>query len=111
MEDKDDKAIRFYDKDDHYELFFMSFFTEPGKQSGTDEPDLSCDIIKELLQADPLKELHIFIFSYGGSVSVLSTILQLIRRFRRTIAVNMRSRLQCWMDAVLFMRRALRLST
>ena len=96
MEKKSDryenKPIRFYDKGDHYELWFMDDFTNPGSgkmmKSGS-EYTLICDIAEELFNGDINKELHIFIWSYGGLVDTLSTILQGISRYRRKVAVNL----------------------
>ena len=96
MEKKSDryenKPIRFYDKGDHYELWFMDDFTNPGSgkmmKSGS-EYTLICDIAEELFNGDINKELHIFIWSYGGLVDTLSTVLQGISRYRRKVAVNL----------------------
>lgn len=95
MEKKNDryenKAIRFYDKDDHYELWFMDDFYTPtsGKFEGGQEYTLICDIMEELHNGDASKELHIFIWSFGGSVDTFVTLLQLISRYRRRVAINM----------------------
>ena len=88
----DNKCIRFYDKTDHYELWFMDDFNLPGSGKmweGGSEYTLICDIVEELFNGDPNKELHIFIWSMGGAVDTLSTLLQGISRYRRTIAVNL----------------------
>ena len=88
----DNKPIRFYDKGDHYELWFMDDFCIPGSgnmwENGK-EYTLLCDIAEELHNGDPNKELHIFIWSYGGSCDAVSTILQCIEKYRRKVAVNM----------------------
>ena len=88
----DNKALRFYDKDDHYELWFMDDFNTPGSGKmweGDSEYTLICDITEELHNGDPNKELHIFIWSFGGAVDTLSTLLQCIEKYRRKVAVNL----------------------
>lgn len=88
----DNKCIRFYDKDDHYELWFMDDFNCPGSGKmweGGSEYTLICDIAEELFNGDINKELHILIWSYGGLVDTLSTILQGISRYRRKVAINL----------------------
>ena len=88
----DNKPIRFYDKGDHYELWFMDDFCVPGSgnmwENGK-EYTLICDIAEELHNGDASKELHIFIWSFGGACDTLSTILQCIEKYRRKVAINM----------------------
>ena len=93
-----DCSIRFYEKKDRYELYFMDKFAVPGKNADDAEwqgGSLLCDITADLLAADTSKELHIFIWSYGGATEMLCTLLQLIRGFRRTVAVNLGSACCC----------------
>lgn len=90
-----DAAIKFFEKPDHYELWFMDEFKAPGTNSSENSNIEICNVAMDLMHADPSKELHIFIWSFGGVVSTLSTLLQLIKRFRRTIAINLGSASSC----------------
>ena len=97
----DNKPIRFYDKGDRYELWFMDDFNIPGSgnmwENGK-EYTLLCDIAEELHNGDANKELHIFIWSYGGALDSLSTILQCIEKYRRKVAINLGCADSCgWM--------------
>ena len=86
-------AVRFYEKDDKYELWFMDRFHPigtNGSEYNTIPYTCLCDIIPYMLRADTRKELHIFIWSYGGACATLSMMLQAIGRFRRTVAINLR---------------------
>ena len=97
MEDKyKDSAIRFYEKPDKYELWFMNEFVEP-VEAGTVNADL-CNAIIDLMHSNIDKELHIFIWSIGGSTRTLSTILQLIRRFKKTVAISLGTVYSCGWD-------------
>ena len=85
-----DKALRFIDKDDHYELIFMDDFNIPTSGSFYDEkPEtLISDIILDLKEADKNKELHIFVGSLGGYVYCLNMILQQILQFKHKVGIN-----------------------
>lgn len=92
---KNDGSIRFYRRKGRYELWFMDEFTDPGKQAdGSLNTDL-CDVLTEMAHADFSRELHVFIYSVGGSITVLSALLSLIKRFRKTVAVNLGQALSC----------------
>ena len=86
-----DKSIRFYDKEDHYELWFMDDFNPPssGTWEGSKSYTLLTDIIEDLHSAVKTKELHIFIWSYGGEFESLIALLGEIAPFKRTVAVAM----------------------
>ncbi len=85
------KTIQFIEKDKRYELWFMDEFIAPGNNCGEDKKQNAdlCDVVIKLMNADALKELHVFIYSIGGDIGILSTLLQAVKRFRRTVAVNL----------------------
>lgn len=101
IEDKyKDKAIRFIDKNTHYELIFTDEFVSPS--SGTLHSDKSytliTDIIIDMKNADKDKELHIFIGSYGGEVCCLNMIFQQILLFNYRVGINLGMADSCgWM--------------
>lgn len=87
-----DQNVRFYDKDDHYELIFCDDFIVPssGKWYPGDKAETSLvDIITDLRNADKAKELHIFIGSFGGYVVCLNMMLQNILEFEYRVGINM----------------------
>lgn len=87
-----DQNVRFYDKDDHYELIFVDEFNLPtsGKWYPGDKPEYNLlNIIEDLRNADKSKELHIFIGSFGGYVICLNMMMQNILEFSYRVGINM----------------------
>lgn len=84
------KAIRFIDKSDHYELIFNDFFDTPTDGVYGDRPyTIITDVILDMKEADKTKELHIFVGSYGGSVHCLNMLIQQITRFKYVVGINL----------------------
>ena len=87
-----DQNVRFYDKEDHYELIFADDFIVPssGKWFPGDKQESNIlDIVQDLRNADKSKELHIFVGSFGGYVACLNMILQNILEFEYRVGINM----------------------
>lgn len=78
----DGKPIKFYDKEDHYEIFFIGYFDHDNESNS-----LLSDLIVDLKEADKNKEIHIFINSYGGYVCTLTTILSMLSRFKHRVTI------------------------
>jgi len=93
------KAIRWIDKENHYELIFTDIFDIPGKASMDEcEDNVLTDILIDMKNADKNKELHIFINSYGGSVVALNLILQQVLEFRYRVSICTGAAASCgWM--------------
>lgn len=95
-----DKAIRFTDKGDYYELIFTDEFISPTSGSyGKEKPyTLITDIIIDMKNANKEKELHIFIGSYGGQVTCLNMMFQQILEFKHRVGINLGMADSCgWM--------------
>ena len=95
-----DKAIRFIDKNDYYELIFTDDFMPPssGTYDGQKNYTLITDIITDMRNADKNKELHIFIGSYGGAVTCLNMIFQQVLSFNYRVGINLGMADSCgWM--------------
>jgi len=95
-----DKAIRFADKGDYYELIFTDDFMPPssGTYDGQKNYTLITDIITDMRNADKDKELHIFIGSYGGAVTCLNMIFQQVLSFNYRVGINLGMADSCgWM--------------
>ena len=78
----DHKPIKFFDKDDHYELYFVGEF-----EHDNDNNSVLADLLVDLKEANKDKELHIFINSYGGYVCTLTMLLTMVLRFKHRITV------------------------
>ena len=85
-----DKPIKYYDKDDHYELYFIDAFQYPDK-----DYTVISDIIIDLKNADKDKELHIWINSHGGYVISLTSILQQVLEFKHVVTITTGSAMSC----------------
>ena len=84
------KAIRFIDKQDHYELVFTDNFDVPTEGSlGGPAYTTITDVIMDLKEADKSKELHIFVGSYGGAVHSLNMLIQHITQFKYVVGINL----------------------
>ena len=83
-----DKTIRFYNKDDHYELIFTDYFDVPGTYENKANTNI-VDIVTDLRSADKTKELHIFVGSYGGYVHCLNMLIQHILQFEYRVGINL----------------------
>lgn len=92
-----DKAIRFIDKNDHYELIFTDSFNPPtsGIFNGDKSYTTITDIVNDMREADKSKELHIFVGSYGGAVSCLNMILQQVQEFDYRVGINLGMACSC----------------
>lgn len=97
VEDKyKDKAVRFYDKSDHYELILADQFTYPGSYDPTEVPNNTIiDVVQDMRAADKTKELHILVSSYGGAVSALAMLLQQVSEFEYRVGVNLGTACSC----------------
>ena len=94
----ENKAIRFYDKKNHYELWFMDDFVMPssGKAyAGDPEYTLICDILEDLHSADKHKEIHVFVNSYGGFLDTLCGLFMELKSFRHKVAINLGTCCSC----------------
>jgi ATP-dependent protease ClpP protease subunit len=90
------KAIRFIDKDDHYELIFTDDFNIPSSGNFDDKPDtLITDIITDMREANKNKELHIFVGSFGGYVVCLNMLLQQVLEFEFRVGINLGMACSC----------------
>lgn len=78
------KAIRFLDKNTHYELIFTDEFPSSGRFNS-----VITDILIDLKEAVKTKELHIFINSIGGVLTTLTALMQQIREFEYIVTVVM----------------------
>ena len=85
-----DKPLRFYDKNDHYELYFIDAYQYPNKNY-----TILSDIIIDLKNADKNKELHIWINSHGGYVFSLNSILQQILEFTHIVTITTGAAMSC----------------
>lgn len=96
-----DKAIRFEDKGNHYELIFTDDFIAPTSgsiSSGVKPYTIITDVITDMRNANHDKELHIFIGSYGGMVHALNMLFQQVLEFRHRVAINLGMADSCgWM--------------
>ena len=101
-------AIRWLDKNDHYELIFTDDFVTPS--SSGRKPDQSSglsslfgnslltDIITDMRGGDKDKEVHVFIGSFGGEVAALNMILQQLLTYRYRVGINLGTACSCgWM--------------
>lgn len=92
----ENRAIRFIDKNTHYELLFTDDFNMPSSGGdGMPANTLMTDIIADLKAADKSKELHIFVSSFGGYVNCLNMLLQQITQFRHRVGVNLGTACSC----------------
>lgn len=103
IEDKyKDKAVRFYDKGDHYELILADQFVYPGSY-GDEQPDNTIvDVVQDMRAADKTKELHILVSSYGGAVSALAMLLQQIVEFEYRVGINLGTACSCGFMVLMF---------
>ena len=89
MEKYANKALKFYKKDDHYELVFMDDFITPssGSYENGKEYTLISEVVTDMHHADHHLELHVIINSYGGELGALAMLIESIREFEYTVAV------------------------
>lgn len=84
MKDKyRDKAVKFYEKDGHYDLIFTSEF-EPADQSTA----VYADLLIDLKNANKTKEVHVWINSQGGDCSTLMLIDQQLDEFEYVVTIG-----------------------
>lgn len=104
----EDKAIRWLDKGDHYELIFTDDFITPsssgvGRQdAGRFQPlsgnSLLTDIILDMREGNKAKEVHVFVGSPGGEVTALNMILQQLLTYQYRVGINLGTACSCgWM--------------
>jgi len=97
----ENKAIRWSDKGDHYELIFTDYFTTPSSAHSHDGEcvtpgsSLLTDVICDMKAADKQKELHVFIGSFGGQVVALSMVLQQVLQFEHRVGINLGAACSC----------------
>lgn len=97
------KALRFLDKGDHYELIFNDCFETPTDGILGDRPyTVITDIILDMKDADKTKELHIFVGSYGGSVHCLNMLIQQITQFNHVVGINLGYACSCGFMVLMF---------
>lgn len=90
------KAIRFIDKNTHYELIFTDDFNMPSSGGdGMPANTLMTDIISDLKAADKSKELHIFVSSFGGYVNCLNMLIQQITQFKHRVGISLGTACSC----------------
>ena len=93
-----EKALRFLDKGDHYELIHMDDFALPSVPSplmGNHNSQPLPDVLLDLKNADKSKELHIFVLSHGGFVASLNALMQQVREFDYVVGVNLGTACSC----------------
>lgn len=78
-----DKAIKFYDMQERYDLIFSSDF-----ESADQTSIIYSDLLLDLKQADKTKELHIWINSQGGVCSTLILLMQQIQQFEYVVTIG-----------------------
>lgn len=89
------KAIRFLDKDTHYELIFTDDFNIPSSGDWCKENTNITDILLDMRNADHKKELHIFVGSFGGYVVCLNMFLQQVMEFDFRVGINLGMACSC----------------
>lgn len=78
----DNQAIQFFQKDNKYILMYNDFFNE------TETPDfIQTQLVKDLINADKNKELHIFINSPGGSINTLLQLTEFCKQFKYIVTI------------------------
>lgn len=104
----ENKAIRWLDKGDHYELIFTDDFITPssfgaGRQGSMPFPpmfgnSLLTDIILDMREGIKDKEVHVFVGSFGGEVAALNMILQQLLTYQYRVGINLGTACSCgWM--------------
>ena len=83
------KPIRWYDRGDHYELWFLSEFGGP---DGFGDPDhgnntLWGELMEDLHAGNKHKELHLFLCSPGGYLLTLQMLLQELLQYDHRVAI------------------------
>lgn len=77
------KPIKFLNKQDHYELIWVSTFSFPDEDC-----TIYNDLLVDLKEADKSKEIHVWINSYGGSTSALVMLMQLLEQFEYIVTIG-----------------------
>lgn len=99
----DNKAIRFLDKGDHYELIFTDFFDIPSDGLFGEKPyTVITDVIIDMKEADKSKELHIFVGSFGGAAHCLNMLIQQITQFKHVVGINLGYACSCGFMVLMF---------
>ena len=104
----ENKAIRWLDKGDHYELIFTDDFITPsssgmGRQGSMPFPplfgnSLLTDVILDMRDGIKEKEVHVFVGSFGGEVAALNMILQQLLTYQYRVGINLGTACSCgWM--------------
>ena len=104
----DNKAVRWLDQGDHYELIFTDDFITPsssgaGRQGMPSFPGmfgnaLLTDIILDMRNGVKEKEVHVFVGSFGGEVAALNMILQQLLTYEYRVGINLGTACSCgWM--------------
>ena len=101
-------AIRWIDKNDHYELVFTDDFVTPSSSGRTSAPGsglgslfgnaLLTDIVIDMRDGDKSREVHVFVGSFGGEVAALNMILQQLLTYQYRVGINLGTACSCgWM--------------
>ena len=78
-----DKAVKFYEKDGHYDLIFTSEF-----ESADQSTAVYADLLVDMKDADKTKEIHVWINSQGGDCSTLMLIDQQLDEFEYVVTIG-----------------------
>ena len=101
-------AIRWIDKNDHYELVFTDDFVTPSSSGRMPTPgsglsslfgnSLLTDIVIDMRDGDKSREVHVFVGSFGGEVAALNMILQQLLTYQYRVGINLGTACSCgWM--------------
>ena len=95
----DNRAIRWLDEGDHYELIFTDDFVTPSSgfwdgPIGVGNSQLT-DILLDMRAGNKSKEVHVFVGSFGGEVAALNMILQQLLTYEYRVGINLGTACSC----------------
>ena len=95
----DNRAIRWLDEGDHYELIFTDDFVTPSSgfwdgPIGVGNSQLT-DILLDMRVGNKSKEVHVFVGSFGGEVAALNMILQQLLTYEYRVGINLGTACSC----------------
>ena len=95
----DNRAIRWLDEGDHYELIFTDDFVTPSSgfwdgPIGVGNSQLT-DILLDMRAGKKSKEVHVFVGSFGGEVAALNMILQQLLTYEYRVGINLGTACSC----------------
>ena len=94
----DGQAIRWLDKQDHYELVFTDDFVMPATSRAFRQGPIAgfgpgsalmTDILLDMRAGCKDKEVHVFVGSFGGEVAALNMILQELLNYEYRVGINL----------------------